>query len=299
MTRGSALSAQQIQSAIAYNRNHRTVQDSTLRAALGMRPDASLDDEAGFARFVADWQEDHIGVGQGDGKLGPKTEAYLGITHPKALVAVANAKSIQRGGNILFDSWGNDVRDNDNDGIVDGAGERASDGAHFNRVYTQFGVVAGTYSGLGWNNDRTLVVSTTRTLTGSFRYYVCADVVSQAYASAGVMARARSTAVILQAFRAKGYVWRRSEEYPSEYLPGDFICTLGHGGGHSGIVVQRAPTTSVPTVVELPGPSTMVDLGTYNPSSTNDVRLGPWTKASLPDLSLHYLGRLLRSKCPV
>ena len=190
MTRGSALSAQQLQSAIAYNRNHRTVRDSTLRAALGIPPDASLDDEAGFARFVADWQEDHIGVGQGDGKLGPKTEAYLGITHPKAVMAAANARSIQLAGNILFDSWGNDVRDNDNDGIVDGASEQTSDGAHFNRVYTQFRVVAGTYNRLGWNHDRTVVVSTTRTVAGSFRYCVCADVVSQAYASAAVMNRA-------------------------------------------------------------------------------------------------------------
>ena len=117
----------------------------------------------------------------------------------------------------------------------------------------------------------------------------------------------RSTATILQSFREKGYVWRRSEDYPTEYLPGDFICTLGHGGGHSGIVVTRAPTKkvekgvesfTVPKVVELPGPSTQVDLMTYDPASTNDVRLGPWTKAGLPDLKLHYLGRLLLSKLP-
>jgi hypothetical protein len=299
MTRGSALTSHQLHSAVLYNRSHHTVRDSTLRTALGLSASASPHDEEGFARYVADWQEDHIGVGQGDGKLGPKTEAYLGIVHPKAAAAATHALAIQRRGNILFDSWSNDVRDNDNDGIADGSSEQVGDAIHSHRVYTRFAVIAGTYPGLGWNRNRTLVIHTTRTLTGSFHYCVCADVVSQAYASAHVMARARSTAVILRTIRAKGYVWRRSEEYPSEYLPGDFICTLGHGGGHSGIVVRRSPTTAVPTVVELPGPSTMVDLGAYDPASTNDVRLGSWTKAGIPNLSLHYLGRLLRSKCAV
>ncbi|MCC6125439.1 MAG: hypothetical protein IT426_10780 [Pirellulales bacterium] len=298
MTRGADFSAHQLQEAVQYNRNHRRPRDPIIRGALGLAPNPSAVNEEEFARFVADWQEDHIGAGEGDGKLGPKTEAYLGIQHPKATAAAVSAEDVQRTGNILFDSWGNDVRDNDNDGVTDGAREQTSDGAHYGRIYNQFSVVAGSYPGLGWGRNRTLIVSASRTLRGSFRYCVCADVVSQAYAAARVMQHARSTAAILQAIRGKGYVWRRSEEYPREYLPGDFICTLGHGGGHSGIVVRRSPTNTIPTVVELPGPSTMVDLGTYNPANTNDVRLGSWTKAGLPDLSLHYLGRLLLSKCP-
>jgi hypothetical protein len=131
---------------------------------------------------------------------------------------------------------------------------------------------------------------------GSFRYMVCADVVSKAYSQAGVMGPARSTAIILDTFRNRGYVWRKSEGYPPRFVPGDFICTLGHGGGHSGIVVEAGPTSAAPKVIELPGPSTQVDLGIYNPTSTNDVRLGTWTKAGLPNDGLHYLGRLLMSK---
>lgn len=54
------------------------------------------------------------------------------------------------------------------------------------------------------------------------------------------------SALILESMRSKGYVWRKSEGYPKEFLPGDFICTLGHGGGHSGIVVERGSTRFVP-----------------------------------------------------
>ncbi len=295
MARGSQLTKQQVHDAIAYNRTHHAVTLSVLRAALGMVPGGSVDEA--FVRAVADWQEDNIGAGAGDGKIGPQTEAYLNIQHPKATAAVARALEIQKAGKILFDSWGNDVRDNNNDGVVDDSNEKSGDGAHFFGTYPSFAVVAGTYTGLGWGRNKTLSVPRSMTMQGPFQYRVCADVVSRAYNEARVTPAVRVTATILQSFREKGYVWRRSEGYPTEYLPGDFICTLDKGVGHSGIVVTRAATTTVPSVVELPGPSTQVDLGTYDPASTNDVRLGPWTKAAqVPDLKFHYLGRLLLSK---
>lgn len=69
--------------------------------------------------------------------------------------------------------------------------------------------------------------------------------------------------------------------------------------GHSGIVVQEASIDQRPTVAELPGPSTQVDqLGSYDPASTNDVRLGPWSKYYAVSAELHFLGRLLLSKLP-
>ena len=107
----------------------------------------------------------------------------------------------------------------------------------------------------------------------------------------------RSTRELLAFFREKHYCWHWSEGHPAKFLPGDFICVLHDYEGHSGIVVQEAPSNQTPTVVELPGPSTQLDLGTYDPTSTNDVRLGSWSKGSL-STELHYLGRLLLSKLP-
>jgi hypothetical protein len=296
MARGSALTAHQVDDAIAFDRHRHAPPLSVLRTALGM-PSSGPADEA-FVRAVANWQEDNIGTGAGDGKIGAKTEAYLNIQHPKAAKAVEKARAIQKAGKTLFDSWGNDVRDNNNDGEVDGKNEQTDDGVHFTGVFQSFGVIAGTYTGLGWGHNKALTVTKTVTVQGPFVYRVCADVVSRAYHEAGVMPAQRSTARILQIFREKGFVWQKSEGYPSQFLPGDFVCTLGPHGGHSGIVVTGGPTNKVPTVIELPGPSTEVDLGTYDPASTNDVRLGPWTKAGLADLKLHFLGRLLLSKMP-
>ena len=122
MARGSELTTHQVRDAIAYNRTHHTAPLSVLQAALGMVPGGSVDEA--FVRAVADWQENHIGAGAGDGKIGPKTEAHLNIQHPKATAAVARALAIQAAGSILFDSWGNDVRDNNNDGVVDDRNEQ-------------------------------------------------------------------------------------------------------------------------------------------------------------------------------
>jgi len=296
MAKGSALTQAQIDAAIAYNNQRHAASWITL-AAIVLKVTGIPSVNATFVRLVADFQEAMIGAGNGDGKIGPKTEAYLGIVHPKALAAVARARSIQSAGGILFDSWGNDLRDNDGDAEVDGRSEQGkADGSHYSGVYRSFGVFAGTYPNQGWGNNRSITVATSKIVTGTFQYRVCADVVSRAYHEAAVMPTSRSTAVILQKFRDLGYVWRKSEGYPPSYLPGDFVCTLGHGGGHSGIVVEATAIGNVPKVIELPGPSTMVDEGTYNPAQTNDVRIGPWTKRHLTDPTVNYLGRLLYSK---
>ncbi len=214
---------------------------------------------------------------------------------PEAEVAVRRARALRSAGNILFDSWGNDVRDNDNDGSVDSGRleTRTYDGQHYSGTYTNFGVVAGTYVG-GWPDVHGVVhgrvtVPRTRTITGSFRYRVCADIVSQAYA--GLMNHMRSTARIIRRFRRIGTVWHNRSTFPRKYLPGDFVATYvaGHGG-HSGIVTKRSSTSSAPTVIELPGPSTQVDAGTYDPASTNDVKEQTWSKHGVAD-QYQYLGR--------
>lgn len=296
MPRGSALTSQQIRGGISYNRHRHVHWITVLRAALKLPPGGMVDDM--FIRAVADWQEANLGPGRGDGKVSVETEASLNIQHPKAAFAVDRAIAAHHAGFVLFDSWGNDVRDNDGDGSVDDAREDAIDGTHLHRRFSSFSVVAGSYSGLGWNLDRVLTVPTSRTMYGTFHYKVCADVISSVFHDAGVMPLTRRTSAILDHVSLKGYVWRRSDSYPKEYVPGDFICTLGHGGGHSGIVVERSRTDQVPIVIELPGPSTSIDLQEYDPTRTSDIRRGRWTKAGVRDLRLHYLGRLLYSKCP-
>lgn len=216
---------------------------------------------------------------------------------PEAEAAVRQARAIRSAGNILFDSWGNDVRDNDNEGHVD-SGRREMhtyDGQHYSGTYTNFGVVAGEYLRRGWSENRTVTVTTTRTITGSFRYRVCADIVSKAYADAGIMNHMRSTGQIKNRFssfrrRGIGTLWHNPSTFPSEYLPGDFVATYDGHGGHSGIVTTRSSTSSAPTVIELPGPSTQVDAGTYDPASTNDVKEQPWSKSGASG-SMQYLGR--------
>jgi hypothetical protein len=304
MAQGSVLTAQQVQAAVEYNRTRVPAGlQALLRAAFG--PGAAVLANEAFVRLVADWQEANIGPGAGDGKIGPRTEAHLNIAHPKAIAAAVAAQKVQAAGSILFDSWGNDLRDNNLDGAVDGKSERSADGAHFGKTYTEFRTVAGTYSG-GWDflPARTVIVRSSRTIKGSFIYRVCADIVSGAYAAAGVMQAKRATWAIHAEFQKRGFVWRRSESYPSEYLPGDFICTLEGGEGHSGIVVQREPTRGgdvAPVVVQLPGPSTQISDGTYDPTRTNDVTIGRWSDWRITRLpkDVQYLGRLLLSKTSV
>jgi hypothetical protein len=292
-----SLSAQQVQAAISYNKQHLVRGVPLIRKALEL-PDGPID--AAFVEGVYQFQTLFFrgDASKCDGKLGPLTEASLNIQHPRAIDASANAMNAWAANFILFDSWGNDLRDNNVDGNVDDDREQTDDGAHYAGTYPAFSVVAGTYDSLGWGKNKTYTVRESKTVTGPFRYRVCADVVSQCYADAGIMRHTRSTAGIMAAFREKGYLFRLSEGFPNAFLPGDFIATYGDGHGHTGIVIEASlRKNGWPTVVELPGPSTTVDLNEYNPIQTNDVRKGIWSKSymNIADKS-HYLGRLLLSK---
>jgi len=310
MAEGAALTPAQIDAAIAFNNGRHAASWITL-AAMVLKYPANLIPavDARFVELVADFQEKAIGPGAGNGKIDPRTEAHLGIVHPRALDAVARARAIMRRGGILFDSWGNDLRDNDMDWDADGPSEQGfADGDHSgrrgrSRIYPRFNVVRGTYGKLGWRRNRSVTVTTTdevQEIEGPFEYLVCADVVSRAYQQAGVMQKTtQSTEVLIYRFSKVGYVWRRTERYPSSFLPGDLVATLSSHIGHSGIVVEATSTESVPTVFELPGPSTMVDEGKYDPTETNDVRIGPWSKRHLlANAQVNYLGRILHSKLP-
>lgn len=304
MVYGPQMSASQVQRAVRFN--ERRLDASLLlevRDRMRMSANGSIDEA--FVRAVATWQETFLGAGQGDGMVGHATEAHLAIELPEARRAVEAAERMFASGNVLFDSWGNDMRDNDSDGLVDEPDEHTVDGAHAARRFGGFGVRRGRYRG-GWNYPalgyprRTVEVARDQQIRANVRYAVCADVVSDAYRAAGVMEHLDSTGAILREFRRRGYVWRRSDGYPPTYLPGDFICTWAPGGGHSGIVVETGPTdggATEPVVVELPGPSSQVSDQTYDPTSTSDIVRHRWSRFRL--FTRHesqYLGRLLHSR---
>jgi len=304
MVMGAAMTAVQVRQAIDYNRHrfHRSFAP-VLLGKFGPHPSTTFDDP--FVRSVADWQELNLGLNMGTGKVDPLTEATLGILLPQATRAVDAARQMLAAGNVLFDSWGNDLRDNNSDGSLDGAdpSERsAEDGSHYGRTYSEFKTVAGSYVG-GWDfARRTVQVASSQTIRGNFKYMVCADLISNAYHAAGVMAHTRSAGQILDNFRRIGYVWQRDQRYPSKYLPGDFICTYAPGhGGHAAIVVQDENTgggSVAPMIIDLPGPSSQISDGTYNPAATNDIQLHRWPSFRISQLPVNcqYLGRLLHSK---
>jgi len=229
----------------------------------------------------------------------------LNVPHPLAIAAAAQARMLHAKGGLLFDGWNNDLRDNECRGAVDGARERgAQDGQHFGRVYNEFCVNAGSYEGGGWDflpPPPPVVVPETRRVEGQIQYVVCVDVVVMAYRNAGVQISAmRSTGQLLDWFRRNGHVWQGVQNWPPEYLPGDLVATFSPGhGGHSTIVIEKAPTRDasgnlvVPIVVEIPGPSTQRSDRTYDPASSSDVRLGPLSPWRL-EVGWHpllYIGR--------
>ncbi len=304
MVWGPQLSSSEVQRAIAFNqRSIRGAYLATVREHLGLPREGGIDEA--FVRHVATWQETFVASGAGDGRIGPRTEAHLGIVLPQAERAVEAAERMWHEGGVLFDSWGNDFRDNDLDGLVDEADEQTPDGAHWGREYDRFALEPHAAWG-GWSYPqlgyprRYVEVRESRAVEGRFRYAVCADVVSEAYRAAGVMEHQDATAGILRAFRRKGYVWTRSEGYPPAYLPGDFIATWAPGGGHSGIVVETSPTEGgarPPIVVELPGPSSQISDQTYDPGSGSDIVRHAWSSFRLHTrLDAQFLGRLLHTR---
>jgi hypothetical protein len=228
---------------------------------------------------------------------------------PQAIAVAQQAKALV-GRPLLFDYWGGDFRDNNMDpsGLVDQDDPRemqTQDGQHFGQRYQSFRVKPGTYPG-GWGfKPGTVEVREAKTIHAppgqSFQYIVCADLTVMAYRAAGLnLPKVRSTGQIINWFLASHCLYRRDELYPSTYLPGDFIATFEAAhGGHSAIVVEAAPIRNgkgelvQPKVIEMPGPSTQVSDGTYNPASPSDVREGPWSDFRLtsPD-AYQYLGRL-------
>jgi hypothetical protein len=194
-----------------------------------------------------------------------------------AMSAVTHACSLM-GENIWFDSWGNDLRDNDNDGKVDDSSEKGLyDGIHYHHGTVTYKAKVCPIKFLrtdqcpGWMQKNIDVY-----------YKVCIDVPKESYSAAGIsMPSTRRIRDIIPWFRRSSsfQTWTKPT-LPTIMVPGDFIAVQSGGHSHSGIAATfGAPTPWLVDAIHLPGPTSRRSLGgqlTYWPSSDNDVFRTPW-----------------------
>jgi len=186
---------------------------------------------------------------------------------------------------ILFDFWAGDLRDNNNNGVVDGfrrdgkrgrdkAETSSEDGAHFGGTYHGFRTIGGlTFRGGEGGTVTTVDFNT----SVAVRYRVCADVTSAAYRAGGVpVPRTRRVRELVHWFQTdpRARFWLAAD-FRRPFLPGDFICSFSprEGHGHAGIVIADGLP---PMVVHLPGQSQHIARGIYDPRRVTDITQEPW-----------------------
>lgn len=306
-----------VAAAITYNQNALGGNDQFIRhiksllnrsLRIGLPINGTIDDA--FVQAVADYQEQKRLRRPYDGKVGSRTRRALAAdlrrilpgarvgAAPRAYRAAQNIVNTYMNEKILFAWWAGDCRDNNKNNLVDSddpVERRMGDGQPYqhNRTYRGFKTKAGTCT---TPSGQTLTTVDYVTNT-PVKYKVCADIVSQAYQQAGIMgSTSRSVVRILRHFQRDRncQVWRHGEpNFPSKYLPGDFICTTSGGHGHAGIVIREESTnsgTQKPIVVHLPGSTLQIARGQYDPTRTSDIRMERWPDQRWVTSSL-YLGR--------
>ena len=202
-------------------------------------------------------------------------EVYLPTE--EALSAVVHAYSMMTE-NIWFDSWGNDLRDNDLDGTVDNSSERGlPDGIHYHGGTRPYSANICPLQFLRTDQCPGFMQNSI-----NIYYKVCIDVPKESYSSAGIsMPSTRSIAAIIPWFRgnSKFQTWTKPS-LPNVMIPGDFIAAQSGGHSHSGLVPSFGlPKPWFVSAIHLPGPTSRRSLGgqfTYWPSCANDVFRTPW-----------------------
>jgi hypothetical protein len=212
--------------------------------------------------------------------------------HPRAQTAANNMRAYL-GQHILFDFWAGDCRDNNKNNSVDEndpAEANAGDGSHYGRTYPGFKTISGYHCRGGWGGE---IFTTAFTTNTSVVYRVCADLVSQAYAAAGIgLHHTRRVHDIVNWFQHNGRCrfWLDAAfSAPRHFLPGDLVCSYDprEHHGHAAIVVAEETGVDRPIVVHLPGQSQQLHYGTYDPTSLSDIRAERW-----PDIrSIYGIGR--------
>ena len=194
----------------------------------------------------------------------------------RALQALANAQNLanQQNPAIWFDSWGNDLRDNNLNGAIDDATEQGiSDGIHYKKPFK--GYVCGDAS---VTTDK---CGTSKSLI-DVQYKVCIDVPIESYGAVpGTnVSTNRNVSGFFAELKTKPN-WRVSggrrnsagSSLPSPLLDGDIVAEdVNSTTGHAGMIVTGALADSV---INLPGPTSQRTYRVFTPSGKNDMMTVP------------------------
>ncbi len=165
---------------------------------------------------------------------------------------------------IWYDSWSNDGRDNNLDGVIDDQGEggmNGADGTHYGRTYTA------KIAPLGFQSIDMTPAATLRTI--DVTYKVCIDVPIEAYKAARVpIPTSRWIPTFFAHLKSKqGWrVWETGRQ-PPELMDGDIVAASNPRHQHAGIVQKGL----IDNVINLPGPTAARKYHLFFPSGTNDI----------------------------
>jgi hypothetical protein len=182
-----------------------------------------------------------------------------------ALKALAAAKRLhdQQDPAIWFDSWGNDLRDNNLNGAIDDKTEQhLSDGSH--HAKTHKAKICSSPA------DTTDTCSPSDQSVIDVQYKVCIDIPIESYKAAGAnVSTSRWIPTFFSEIRAKPNwtVWK-APSAPAELLDGDVVAASNPDHQHAGIVETGLVYNSV---INLPGPSAARKFHVFNPSGKNDM----------------------------
>jgi hypothetical protein len=181
-----------------------------------------------------------------------------------ALRAITHAKNMhdQQDPAIWFDSWGNDLRDNNLNGVIDEKAEQGiPDGAHYGRIFD-----AKVCTDPSDTVDRCPPADQG---TIKVQYKVCIDIPIESYKAAGANV---STSRWIPTFfgelskKPNWTVWKKPAE-PSELLAGDIVAADNAAHQHAGIV----DAGFIDNVINLPGPTSSRKYHLFNPGGKNDM----------------------------
>lgn len=184
-----------------------------------------------------------------------------------ALDALAHAEAMkaQTDPAIWFDSWNNDLRDNNLDRRIDDPLElklKGSDGLHYKKTYTAQVAPIGLLSiddAPDWALQTINVV-----------YKVCIDIPIESYHAARV--KVSSQRIITNFFRELKHIpgWRVWDggAKPEKLLDGDVVAANNPVHQHAGIVKAG---TVYDSVINLPGPTSARKYHVFTPSGRNDM----------------------------
>lgn len=189
------------------------------------------------------------------------TATTASATALKALDA-ARALRGQSDPAIWFDSWGNDLRDNDLSGNIDDKSENTPDGVHYGKPLSARICTSSPSSSTDQckPSDQSMI---------KVQYKVCIDIPLESYKAAGANV---STSRWIPTFfgelskKPNWTVWKKPAR-PSQLLDGDIVAAANQDHQHAGIV----ETGIFDSVINLPGPTSSRKFHLFNPSGTNDM----------------------------